>query len=1075
MFSASLGAIAIRLVSFLIQPLRKLTIRAAGNCAKWPSPAFSASDEGGWGMYDLREEADEAGLTLTPDEAALVDCVVRGEPFDGKNEKAITAAALRAIVLNMPICIGTGSKFKRITVPASGIIISNTTIGGSLDLTGARAADGGPSAALVLSQCQFRDPIILTRAHFRYLSLEGSTLPSLSAEDIFVDGSMRLSRINKAQAADTGAQINLEGGRINGALYADHGYFAGKDGSAFYGRNLRVAGHITFSQSIFEVWEPSEKSGETAYRALVIPDARIEGDLHIEYCAFWHCGAWKKKALAIIMADNATITGNVQINNTLLEVDVGADDLPMSPNMLFIHFNNVKVGGLFAIHSSELRCNFHAAGIEIGGEFEVHWSTLHGYLFMPNANIGGNYSIAASSVSGTVNGYLSTITGTLEIGATNAPTITYLSYGNFRSAAINGDLTVKKAAFRELDFGGATVRGTFEVEGNRPLRPSSFKDAQGDRLDISTDSKSIYPMGSDLTFNVGKRYAFDGQYYIDFAKHLYAVFDHNSISYAKAFEGLGMGFTGHAGSYVLCSLTWNAVENDYDILVLSEPDAIVLYAANRLDSISRKEAIQFARYCLKHTLTIDPDLKTRADAFLKPGHAYHCSGDDFRKNFGHDYSRLFVEFHVWLIRDALKADTWMPFSDWDAIARSIDCTHSNWRLNGFQVRELADQSGEGYGDGRLHLDEFKYEFIRDPSFDAKIKAESPSDGTFKVPVKRLRQQYRWQRFRNTIVRIQQELRSSRIDLVIDAFLLFGISFLLFFEPIRRLLPWGFRKSHDLLHGAFPHLPFAIGLLVPLIIIALFLNQSLKRSIHSMRKTWLDRQYINPSTPTADEFRPFPYEHLARYLRARGYDTDARQTLSNKLSLEHRLKTFVLFRPLMLLYRWGFEYGLSPQKAIGTFLAFLTVGWFGFLIADRGYIAEIPRPTLQALLPVYNLLKDTKREPVLMVATSTVNTTVVPTKGKEKKTEFAAGMTVSPTSESPPRELECGTTIQPSLYAIDVFIPAIDLRQESQCEISTEPRAAAWRWAKAIYSLLGWIITSLTILTVSGILRRQVEN
>ncbi|WAC47235.1 hypothetical protein OVA03_11015 [Asticcacaulis sp. SL142] len=73
------------------------------------------------------------------------------------------------------------------------------------------------------------------------------------------------------------------------------------------------------------------------------------------------------------------------------------------------------------------------------------------------------------------------------------------------------------------------------------------------------------------------------------------------------------------------------------------------------------------------------------------------------------------------------------------------------------------------------------------------------------------------------------------------------------------------------------------------------------------------------------------------------------------------------------------------------------------------------------------------------------------------------------------ELPCGNNIQPSLYAIDVFIPAIDLHQESQCEISTRDSAVAWRWAKALYSLMGWLVTSLMILTVSGILRRQVEG
>jgi hypothetical protein len=70
-------------------------------------------------------------------------------------------------------------------------------------------------------------------------------------------------------------------------------------------------------------------------------------------------------------------------------------------------------------------------------------------------------------------------------------------------------------------------------------------------------------------------------------------------------------------------------------------------------------------------------------------------------------------------------------------------------------------------------------------------------------------------------------------------------------------------------------------------------------------------------------------------------------------------------------------------------------------------------------------------------------------------------------------MPCGKKIRSLLYALDVFIPVLDLRQQNACSIA-EPYTL-WRYAQAAYALLGWIVTPLTILTLSGILRRHLEK
>jgi len=86
--------------------------------------------------------------------------------------------------------------------------------------------------------------------------------------------------------------------------------------------------------------------------------------------------------------------------------------------------------------------------------------------------------------------------------------------------------------------------------------------------------------------------------------------------------------------------------------------------------------------------------------------------------------------------------------------------------------------------------------------------------------------------------------------------------------------------------------------------------------------------------------------------------------------------------------------------------------------------------------------------------------------------------------------QCGGAVEPALYAIDVALPVIDLGQESRCAPGRTARAelaagvevspysdwrvfegvALWRWAHALYALLGAILTALAVITFSGVLK-----
>jgi hypothetical protein len=60
-----------------------------------------------------------------------------------------------------------------------------------------------------------------------------------------------------------------------------------------------------------------------------------------------------------------------------------------------------------------------------------------------------------------------------------------------------------------------------------------------------------------------------------------------------------------------------------------------------------------------------------------------------------------------------------------------------------------------------------------------------------------------------------------------------------------------------------------------------------------------------------------------------------------------------------------------------------------------------------------------------------------------------------------------------LYAFDVFVPLIDVRQE--CAFSIDEKAGWVRALRTFYAALGWLVVSLSLLTFSGVLRRDVER
>lgn len=224
-----------------------------------------------------------------------------------------------------------------------------------------------------------------------------------------------------------------------------------------------------------------------------------------------------------------------------------------------------------------------------------------------------------------------------------------------------------------------------------------------------------------------------------------------------------------------------------------------------------------------------------------------------------------------------------------------------------------------------------------------------------------------------------------------------------------------------------------------------------------RLAWLNLQYFDAQRPQTAEFTPGAYEQLVKTLNADGAYNDAHRIISSKLTLESRLNPNPLHKIAWGGFHWFFNYGLSPVRAVLTFIFCILLGSAATYVADKGLPGQFRQwfPKVGHVLFISAAPPETK----ILEGGSRADWQVVPL--RDQRGAF----------HSDP--LPCGDKIHPVLYALDVFVPVLDLRQQSACSISSDK--PGWKVAQAVYAVLGWFLTPLALLTFSGILKRHLEK
>ena len=212
-----------------------------------------------------------------------------------------------------------------------------------------------------------------------------------------------------------------------------------------------------------------------------------------------------------------------------------------------------------------------------------------------------------------------------------------------------------------------------------------------------------------------------------------------------------------------------------------------------------------------------------------------------------------------------------------------------------------------------------------------------------------------------------------------------------------------------------------------------LGSGVGRELVANRIAWLSRQFPD-GRPTAETFRPQPYEEVSRVLRRHGQSQEADAIAVEKIRMRlaariDRPWARVLPNVLMLVSHHGY----SSVRAMSSFGIFVLLGVLMYSVALWGFE--------QPFVPF-----ETPPEPVEYVFPFDL-TRVTIERG-------CPGLNVFE-------------------YALDVALPVISLGQDTYCRFAPE---GPWRWIwsalHSLYVLGGTALSAVVVLTLTGVLRRD---
>ncbi|MGF6855458.1 hypothetical protein [Paraburkholderia sp. CI3] len=964
-------------------------------------------------MSTFELSSDEANFCRSIEDADVFTIVVE---CDGTPNKIIRAEAIRRIFFGIPVCFPGKATPRVVKLRAQGIHLARARIEGTLFLDDMAGQNGIPSPPLVLRGCVISMPIYLRRAQLQHLSLSDCKIKQLVADGAHIYGSVVLTGLGSVETAGEYSGANDEGCcwvLLRGTTI---------DGSVAAGEARLVAPRAR---------RDYRREIQPANYAIDLSESNISG--------------------ALLLTPNFTGIGGVCISRAR------------------IGQNCVGQGSVIAVEESA----FNARRAMIGGEVILRpVDTVEGFVIPFKSD--GDVDFSGAKIDGSVAMMGAELTGAFSARDSKIGANVYLSVWQGRSST------------QSFSAKGGVWLDRVDIAGNLELYGASVHEIAATDADIGGSASLCDWFGRDGP----RRFNASGAVGLWGAKIAGNLNMHGASVRALAATNIEV-----RGSAFLCG--WSSGKDS--LFAFSARNGVGLWNAKIGIDLDMRGALVD-----ETTEATDPrDLRDPAIGGIVAATGAEVGGNVFFSVLWGGGAAILSSVavkKVWLDGAKIRGDLDMRGANVGGVAAE-NAEIGGEAFFGVWLNE-SSPSVQSVVKGRLSLRGARITnslHVFDTLFESESKqarAEvdlrnlhttilDDGDGMAweqrgRRPVLRLEgfeysrlqhnreaepvEQYGWRRhvpdsFRIFAAKWQQTLR--RVPVTIWVSIFYAASLLAILSAlgyIQRI------QSSWLCLVAF------LSLVVCRFAEADFLGQS----AWQRRLEWLSLQYTDPSIcPASAEYTPDPYERLTAVFRAEGSFEDARRITQKRLAIERHLRVFVLFRWIGWLYEACFNSGLAPGRALATFTGCIIFGTLAVSVADHGVNSSM----VHRVSPMVGRFVDTLSipipsiRPVLVVETTTVTPyALVSNTAAASKPAFGLGTPENALSS----DLPCGDQIEPSLYALDIFVPALEVHQESKCGISTEPAAIWWRIGKAAYAVLGWIVTSLTVLTVSGVLRRHLE-
>ncbi|MFJ7204410.1 hypothetical protein ACIQWR_12855 [Streptomyces sp. NPDC098789] len=325
----------------------------------------------------------------------------------------------------------------------AGLVLRGARVTGSFDLT-ALSVD----LPIVIEDCWFEAPVLLTDARLRGVRLSGCRMPRLEGDRAVVDGLLDLERIQCP------AGIGLNGARVSGGLRLAGATLgdAGRDGTAWAGAGLELVG-------------PLEAAGMRATGGVLLGGARLGGVVDL-------IGAHVERAGAdALVLDRAVLGERLLAQRLRVEGRLRLYDATVSGS---VHLSGARLrnpGGIA----------LGAAGVTVRGGFWCGESfTARGEVRLVGAELRANLSLVGASLDHP--GGTALDLGNAAVGDVDARALVVHRGGvSLRGAVIRHRLDLTGARFSPAGSGsgsgsGSTMSGTGSATAPRdPITPLDLR------------------------------------------------------------------------------------------------------------------------------------------------------------------------------------------------------------------------------------------------------------------------------------------------------------------------------------------------------------------------------------------------------------------------------------------------------------------------------------------------------------------------------------------------------------------------------------------------------------------------